>query len=112
LDLMVHLHKLRLKCTGTIRENRVTEKNIISKKSSRGSYVVKHNKNIGMNYICSGKKRGKRQRSSPRKTNDERKARAAGREEKAEQLGTRFDRGTVHKKLFIFIVTRLFVIFP
>jgi len=51
LDLMVHLHKLRLKCTGTIRENRVTEKNIISKKSPRGSYVVKHDKNSGMNYI-------------------------------------------------------------
>jgi len=51
LDLMVHLHKLRLKCTGTIRENRVTEKNIISKKSPRGNYVVKHDKNSGMNYI-------------------------------------------------------------
>ena len=51
LDLVVHLNKLRLKCTGTIRENRVREKNIINKKSQRGTYTVKHDVNSGMNYV-------------------------------------------------------------
>ncbi|XP_032689124.1 piggyBac transposable element-derived protein 3-like [Odontomachus brunneus] len=51
LDLMVHLNKLQIKCTGTIRENRVADKNVISKTSKRGTYVVKHDKNSGINYI-------------------------------------------------------------
>ncbi|XP_034934180.1 piggyBac transposable element-derived protein 3-like, partial [Chelonus insularis] len=34
-DLLVHLKKLGLQCTGTIRENRVKEKNVIDKKSPR-----------------------------------------------------------------------------
>lgn len=51
LDLIVHLKKLGLKCTGTIREDRVKDKNIMNKKAQRGEYVVKHDKNSGMNYI-------------------------------------------------------------
>jgi len=51
LDLVVHLKKLGLKCTGTIRENRVKDKNVLKKKAQRGEYVVKHDKNSGMNYI-------------------------------------------------------------
>lgn len=50
-DLLVHLKKLGLQCTGTIRENRVKEKNVIDKKSPRGTYVVKHDQNSGINYI-------------------------------------------------------------
>jgi len=33
------------------RENRVQEKNNIDKKSPRGTYVVKHEQNSGINYI-------------------------------------------------------------
>ena len=51
LDLIVHSRKLGLKCTGTIRDNRVKEKNVIDKRTPRGEYVVKHEKNSGMNYI-------------------------------------------------------------
>ena len=47
----MHLRKLGLKCTGTIRDNRVKEKNVIDKRAPRGEYVVKHEKNSGMNYI-------------------------------------------------------------
>ena len=51
LDLIVHLRKLGLKCTGTIRDNRVKEKNVIDKRAPRGEYVVKHEKKSGMNHI-------------------------------------------------------------
>lgn len=51
LDLVVHLKRLKLKCTGTVRDNRVAEKNTIDKKSPRGTYAVKHDKNSGINYI-------------------------------------------------------------
>ena len=34
LDLIVHLRKLGLKCTGTIRDNRVKKKNVIDKRMS------------------------------------------------------------------------------
>lgn len=51
MDLIVHLQKLRLKSTGTIRENRVKEKNVIDKKAPRGTYVVKHEQNSHINYI-------------------------------------------------------------
>ena len=51
LDLIVHLRKLGLKCTGTIRDNSVKEKNIMDKRALRGEYVVKHEKNSGMTYI-------------------------------------------------------------
>ena len=51
LDLIVHLRKLGLKCTGTIRDNRVNEKNVIDNRAPRGEHVVKHDKNSDMNYI-------------------------------------------------------------
>lgn len=51
MDLMVHLQKLGLKSTGTIRENRVKEKNVIDKKAPRGTYIVKHEQNSHINYI-------------------------------------------------------------
>ena len=51
LDLIVPLKKLGLKCTGTIRDNTVKEKNVIDKRAPRGEYVVKHEENSGMNYI-------------------------------------------------------------
>ena len=51
LGLIVHLRKLGLKCTDTIRDNRVKEKNVIDKRAPRGEYVVKQEKNSSMNYI-------------------------------------------------------------
>lgn len=51
MDLILHLQKLRLKCTGTIRDNRVKEKNILEKKAPRGTYIVKHDRNSGINFI-------------------------------------------------------------
>jgi len=51
LDLVVHLKRLQLRCTGTVRENRINEKNVINKKSPRGTYAVKHEQNNGINYI-------------------------------------------------------------
>ncbi|XP_058810354.1 piggyBac transposable element-derived protein 3-like [Phymastichus coffea] len=51
LDLVVHLNRLKLKCTGTVRDNRVPVKNVIHKKVPRGTYAVKHEKNSGINYI-------------------------------------------------------------
>lgn len=50
-DLILHLEKLGLRCTGTIRENRVKEKNVLDKKSPRGTFAVKHDKVSGINYI-------------------------------------------------------------
>ena len=47
----MHLRKLGLKCTGTIGDNRVKEKNVIDKRAPRSEYAVKHEKNSGMNYI-------------------------------------------------------------
>jgi len=50
LDL-VHLKRLKLRSTGTVRENRVKDKNVIDKKAPRGTYAVKHEQNSGINYI-------------------------------------------------------------
>lgn len=50
-DLFLHLKKLGVRATGTIRENRVQEKNVIPKKSPRGTTAVKHEKTSGINYI-------------------------------------------------------------
>lgn len=46
----MHLKKLGLRCTGTIREN-VVEKHVINKKASRGTSAAKHEQNSGMNYV-------------------------------------------------------------
>ncbi|OXU25748.1 hypothetical protein TSAR_016911, partial [Trichomalopsis sarcophagae] len=51
LDLFVHLRKMGLRSTGTIRENRIKEKNYIDKKSTRGTYATKHDQKSGMNLI-------------------------------------------------------------
>ena len=51
LDLVVYLKNLKLKSTETIKDNRVTEKNVNDKKSSRGTYVIKHKENSEINYI-------------------------------------------------------------
>jgi len=51
MDLILHLQKLRLKCTGTIRDNRVKVKTVLDKKAPRGTYIVKHDLNSGINFI-------------------------------------------------------------
>ena len=51
LDLLVHLKKLGLRCTGTIRENQENEKNVLNKTSSWGKYAVKNESNSRINYI-------------------------------------------------------------
>ena len=50
LDFAEHLKILKLKCTGTIKENWAIEKNVIDKKSPRGTYAVKHEQNSGISY--------------------------------------------------------------
>jgi len=45
------LKKLGLKSTGTIRDNRVSSKNVIDKKAPRGTFVTKHDQNSGINYL-------------------------------------------------------------
>ena len=50
-DLLVHLHNLGLKATGTVRTNRVPVKNILDKEAERGTFVVQHEKNSGINFI-------------------------------------------------------------
>lgn len=49
--LFIHLNKIGLKATGTIKKDRIKEKNDLDKKISRGTYIVKHEKKSGMNYI-------------------------------------------------------------
>lgn len=50
-DLLVHLKRASLRATGTVRENRINEKNDVPKDALRGSYAVKHDKNSGINFI-------------------------------------------------------------
>lgn len=50
-DLLVHMKKLGLRATGTVRSDRVPVKNEIDKKAARGTYIVKHEKNSKMNFI-------------------------------------------------------------
>lgn len=63
-DLVVHLRKLGVKSTGTVKQNRVYEKKVIKnkekrevvpisldKKSVRGAYEVKHDEESGIHYI-------------------------------------------------------------
>ena len=51
VDLMLHLKKLRLKSTETIRDNRVSAKNIIDNEASRGTFVSKYDENSRINYM-------------------------------------------------------------
>lgn len=50
-DLFVHLKKLGLKVTGTLRKNRIDKEHKIDKKQPKGSFLVHHDKNSGLNYI-------------------------------------------------------------
>lgn len=50
-DLILHLKKIGLRATGTIRDNRVKDKNNIDKKADRGTYAVKHDANSGINFV-------------------------------------------------------------
>ncbi|XP_018395966.1 PREDICTED: piggyBac transposable element-derived protein 3-like [Cyphomyrmex costatus] len=50
-DLIIHLHKIGLKATGTVRQNRVKENNKLGNNVPRGTIKVKHEKNSGLNYI-------------------------------------------------------------
>lgn len=50
-DLLVHLKKISVRATGTVRQNRVQAKNETSNKSKRGSFEVQHDKTSGLNHI-------------------------------------------------------------
>ena len=51
-DLLVHLKKIGIRATGTVQANRVKDvDNGLNKKSPRGTYRVKSDKNSGINYI-------------------------------------------------------------
>lgn len=50
-DLLVHLKKVGLQATGTVRENRVNTKNVVDKKAPKGTYVVQHDQSSGINFI-------------------------------------------------------------
>ncbi|XP_043465716.1 piggyBac transposable element-derived protein 1-like [Leptopilina heterotoma] len=50
-DLLVHLKNVGLRATGTVRANRMQEKSTISNKAVRGTFIAKHEKNSGVNYI-------------------------------------------------------------
>lgn len=50
-DLVVHLRNIGLIATGIVRKDRIKEKNDLDQKSTRGSFIVKHDTNSGVNYI-------------------------------------------------------------
>lgn len=50
-DLLVHLKEVGLIATGTVRPDRIKEKNVLDKKAKRGTYIVKQEKNSGINFI-------------------------------------------------------------
>ncbi|XP_051169421.1 piggyBac transposable element-derived protein 3-like [Leptopilina boulardi] len=50
-DLLVHLKKIGLRATGTVRSNRIKEKNNIKDDAPRGTYAVKNDKHSGINFI-------------------------------------------------------------
>lgn len=50
-DLLVHLKKIGLKATGTVIPNRIQAKNAVSEKDPRGTFMAKHDKCSGINYI-------------------------------------------------------------
>lgn len=50
-DLMIHLKKIGLKATGTVRKNRVNIENEVDKKAVRGTVSVKHEDKSGLNFI-------------------------------------------------------------
>ena len=50
-DLLVHLRKIGLRATGTVRANRVSGVTVDVDKKSKRTFSVKHDKNSGINYI-------------------------------------------------------------
>lgn len=50
-DLTIHLQKIGLKSTGTVKQNRVKVNNKLDKNVPRGTMKVVHEKNSGLNYI-------------------------------------------------------------
>jgi len=51
-DLLVYLKNIDVRATGTVRANRVSGvRNDMDKKAERSSFIVKHEKNSGINYI-------------------------------------------------------------
>lgn len=50
-DLLVHLKKIGLQATGTLRKDKLKESNNIDKNAPRGSFGVKHDTNSGINFI-------------------------------------------------------------
>jgi len=50
-DLMIHLERIGLRATGTVRPNRVKNKIEILKKSDRGTCSCVHDKNSSLNFI-------------------------------------------------------------
>ncbi|XP_014471889.1 PREDICTED: piggyBac transposable element-derived protein 3-like, partial [Dinoponera quadriceps] len=50
-NLLVHLKKIGLQATGTVKENRASVTNVLEKKAPRGTYAVQNDKNRGINFI-------------------------------------------------------------
>lgn len=50
-DLLLHLKKIGLRATGTVRSNRIKATNDINKKAKRGTWLAKHDKLSGINFI-------------------------------------------------------------
>lgn len=50
-DLLVHLKKVGIRATGTVRENRINVKNTLDKKAPRGTHLVQHDKKSRLNFI-------------------------------------------------------------
>ncbi|XP_051162153.1 piggyBac transposable element-derived protein 3-like [Leptopilina boulardi] len=50
-DLLVHLKKVGVRATGTVRVNRMQVTNAVSDKDSRGTFIAKHDQISGINYV-------------------------------------------------------------
>ncbi|XP_014487681.1 PREDICTED: piggyBac transposable element-derived protein 3-like [Dinoponera quadriceps] len=50
-DLLIHLKKAGLRSTGTVRDNRVSVKNVLDKNAPRETHLVQHEQNNGLNFI-------------------------------------------------------------
>jgi len=50
-DLFIYLQQIGLKASGVVRKDRIKEENSIDKKSTKGTYAVKHDKTSGLNFI-------------------------------------------------------------
>lgn len=50
-DLLVHLKRIGLRATGTVRSDRIKEINVIDKNAKRDTCAVKHDESSGMNFI-------------------------------------------------------------